>query len=186
MENRIASNSIDFSKIEAVGNNGLFNVAANVSGFNKSAILTFMDKQNVDYPLPNPFCFNNKGKELQVDACYGTLPAYMSLLCSDNANSVRTRWHYSIEASDRDIHLRERLTLHDFLQKHEIVLLNNQRLDESMLPKSTYYLFVDWFFWTITATDVLVDMDSIANINKEKITLVLIHATNPDVLVKTD
>jgi hypothetical protein len=170
----IGSNPIDFKQIQPIGNNVAFQIVVDSFGF-ESLLPAYENKSEPTLPLPNTFAFDITGKEIHFGNCYATLSNDLARLALD---SLRYELPYSILLTNGDISLKKRLTIHEFLQEKEIYLLDNRRLDETMLPKTDYYLFVDYFFWSIDLIgDNLIKLDSVANEHKDKVTCVLIHTT---------
>ena len=123
-------------------------------------------------------CFNAKGEEIIAPSCYSSLPQFISnCLIRD---SVHRKLPYRIETINDKTSIVKRISLHQFLINNKILLLNDLTLDESMLPKSDYYLFIDWFFYAPTESmAIIAEMDSILSTTKGKATLVVIHACAP-------
>jgi hypothetical protein len=170
----IASNTIDFEQINPVGNNIAFQILSDSFGF-KSVILAYENKSKPTLPMPNTFAFDKTGKEKSFGSCYAALSSDLKRLVLD---SLRSPPPYYIQSLNGKTSLKKRLNIHDFLQEKEIYLLDNRRLDETMLPDTDYYLFIDYFFWAIDAIgDSLIELDSMAFEYNNKITCVLIHTT---------
>ena len=194
----IASNSIGFDTVSVIGSNEICQIAARMVCFDKNTILAYYNTEESPDRMPNPYCFNKEGKEFIVPSCYEALSNFAELLVEDNIQKEefyffkrdtsttvklkRSPFISSIKRMNgkRSIYFRQNLK--DFLRKHDVRLMNNQRLDETMLPKSDYYLFVDWVF--PMAMDVFSEIDSIATLHSDKITFIAVHACNPSVIAK--
>ena len=183
----IATNPINFKEIEAQGVNGLCSVGASLCNFERIAILAYLDNDSLDFSLPNAHCFNKKGEELEVIDCYASLPEYLkNNLCVDSTKKRIPFW--IVHNSDsKKTSFNRRKNLKRYLDDNEVFLLDNRRLNINMLPSSDYYLFIHWFYFTLPGIgDSMSEMDSIANMYPDKVTLVFIHATNPKIFVTDD
>lgn len=185
VDNNIASKPLDFDSIQVKKENEICEFTASYIGFDKVSILTYYNRtqDSIVFPLPNVKCFDSKGKEIIAPSCYGLLPQFiLNCLIRD---SVDRQPLYRIKIVNNKASIVKRISLHQFLRKDNIFLLNDTVLDESMLPKSDYYLFVDWFFFASTESmAVIAEMDSILNTAKNKVTLVVTHACAPKELLK--
>jgi len=163
-------------------------VAANAVGFNKIAIIAFENDTILPASFPNIFCFGKDGKEYFISQCYASLLDEISLLCSDTFNAKKAPL-FAITNKNGQINVRTKHTLHKFLKKNDYFLLDNRRLDETILPKSDYYVFVDWYFWNFGLDGlgkVFAKTDSIAAMHPNKVTLIFIHPKSPDCLVASE
>jgi len=177
-ELEIAKNPIDFKAIEPQGINGICSLGASLCNFDKVAILTYLNQENIEGHIFDAKCFNKKGKQLFIPTCYSTLPKYVE----NNLflDSIKKNLPFWIENSNGKISMKRRENLKQYLDENEIFLLDNKRLDATMLPSSDYYLFVDWFYFVLEGIgESLSKMDSLANLHPDKVTLIFIHASNP-------
>ncbi|HOS16140.1 MAG TPA: hypothetical protein PKX15_03855 [Bacteroidales bacterium] len=185
IDNNIAIKPLDFDTIQTKKENEICEFVASYIGFDKVSILTYYNRSqdSIIFPLPNVNCFNAKGEEIIAPSCYSSLPQFISnCLIRD---SVHRKLPYRIETINDKTSIVKRISLHQFLINNKILLLNDLTLDESMLPKSDYYLFIDWFFYAPTESmAIIAEMDSILSTTKGKATLVVIHACAPKEIVK--
>lgn len=146
-----------------------------IAFFNRDSIDMSSDKQHV-------WCFDSLGREMFFRECIGTYWEDFSnllqgdpprpralLICEDvyNQNGKRTQRSF-----------RTRQNLPDFMSSHDIRLLDNTRLTLSKLPKSRYYLFIDWYWvYPEQAYETIRRIDSACVINKD-IAFVKVHNTN--------
>lgn len=99
----------------------------------------------------------------------------MKLLADSIENSPYLNFSVRDEKSKIDV----RTNLYGFLKDNEILLLNNKRLTIDMLPKSDYYLFVDWIWLAPAGSfDDFSKLDSLCSANASKITFIKVHASN--------
>ncbi|OQA90489.1 MAG: hypothetical protein BWY27_00773 [Bacteroidetes bacterium ADurb.Bin234] len=185
IDNNIAIKPLDFDTIQTKKENEICEFVASYIGFDNVSILTYYNRSqdSIIFPLPNVNCFNAKGEEIIAPSCYSSLPQFISnCLIRD---SVHRKLPYRIETINDKTSIVKRISLHQFLINNKILLLNDLTLDESMLPKSDYYLFIDWFFYAPTESmAIIAEMDSILSTTKGKATLVVIHACAPKEIVK--
>ncbi|MFA7402318.1 MAG: hypothetical protein WCZ21_07315, partial [Bacteroidales bacterium] len=137
-----------------------------------------IDQDSMQNSCPSVYCFDDKGNELYVPFYLASIPDFIThYLCRD---SVKKQCRYWIEEKNGQTLLKSRTNLTDFFSENEIMLLNNQRLNETMLPKSRYYLFIEWFFFSPKKTFItLSEIDKTASLHKETVTVVLCHVCRP-------
>ena len=185
IDNGIAIKPLDFDNLQVKKENEICEFTASYIGFDNVSILAYYNRSqdSIIFPLPNVSCFNAKGEEIIAPSCYGSLPKFISnCLIRD---SVHRKLPYRIETINDKTSIVKRISLHQFLINNKILLLNDLTLDESMLPKSDYYLFIDWFFYAPTESmATIAEMDSILSTTKGKVSLIVIHACAPKELLK--
>lgn len=177
---KIGTNSILFDTVGVQEINSLFSELAINENFNKASIISFynINQDSMQNSCPSVFCFDDKGNELYVPFYLATIPDFITnYLCRD---SVKKQCRYWIEEKNGQTLLKSRINLTDFFSENEILLLNNQRLNESMLPKSRYYLFIEWFFFSPKKTfNTLSEIDKMASLHKETVTVIFCHVCRP-------
>lgn len=177
---KIGTNTIFFDTVRVREINSLYSELAFNENFNKASIISFynINQDSMQNSCPNVFCFDNKGNELYVPFYLASIPDFITdYLCHD---SVRKQCRYWIEEKNGQTLLKSRTNLTTFFSENEILLLNNQRLNESMLPKSRYYLFIEWFFFSPKKTFItLSKIDKMASLHKETVTVILCHVCRP-------
>ena len=177
---KIATNPILFDTLGVLEINTLYSELAFNENFNKASIISFynIDQDSMQNSCPSVYCFDDKGNELYVPFYLASIPDFIThYLCRD---SVKKQCRYWIEEKNGQTLLKSRTNLTDFFSENEIMLLNNQRLNETMLPKSRYYLFIEWFFFSPKKTFItLSEIDKMASLHKETVTVILCHVCRP-------
>ena len=179
IDNNIAIKPLDFDTIQTKKENEICEFVASYIGFDNVSILTYYNRSqdSIIFPLPNVNCFNAKGEEIIAPSCYSPLPQFISnCLIRD---SVHRKLPYRIETINDKTSIVKRISLHQFLINNKILLLNDLTLDESMLPKSDYYLFIDWFSMPLPNPWLSSPKWIAFLVLQRKATLVVIHACAP-------
>lgn len=177
---KIGTNTILFDTVGVKEINSLYSELALNENFNRASIISFynIDQDSMQNSCPSVYCFDDKGNELYVPFYLASIPDFIThFLCRD---SVKKQCRYWIEEKNGQTILKLRTKLTEFFSGNEVMLLNNQRLNESMLPKSRYYLFIEWFFFSPKKSFItLSEIDKIASLHRETVTVILCHVCRP-------
>lgn len=163
--------------------NKLFGLVSEYCGFNKTPFNTYLNKDTIDIGQKRTiWCFDSLGRPILFDQC-------MNCYC-DNLSGLLTGKHEVVRMMPLTIKIHKDTSgkkntnvffnhnLTKFLKKNDIRLLDNSRLTIGKLPKSKFYLFVEWYWiYPEEGYEVLHKMDSICAQNPQ-VTFVLVHNTN--------
>ncbi|MBO6117921.1 MAG: hypothetical protein J6P44_05185 [Bacteroidales bacterium] len=157
--------------------NKVVKIVANYYGFDKSGVLAYYDKEQPILPMPNSFCFDNKGKMYDIPKCYGELYDFVDkrlIKGKPNRFPLLARINYR---GNSKFYIRQ--NLNSWLKGNKIYLLNDDILTYNKLPLSRYYVFVDWLWFSDGANRQLYELDSLCSVHSDIVCLVKIHGFNP-------
>ncbi|MCQ2271609.1 MAG: hypothetical protein MJZ72_02320 [Bacteroidales bacterium] len=162
--------------------NKFFEYTAKFISINKTPFVAYLNKDTLDLGERQPtYCFDSLGRPVLFTECLSSYCSNLSELLAGNYTVNRypmTIWRNKNSSDKKTIGLCLNRNLVQFLRKNDIRLLDNSRLTIEKLPKSNFYLFVEWYWvYPEAGYNVLKRMDSICALNPE-VTLVKVHNTN--------
>ncbi len=163
----IATSPVNLSEIKPIKKYEFASKMADFIGINKYGTICIRNSEYIDMPMPHVYCFKDDGSQIYIGSCYATIPDDISDLLNGKEQKMAL--------------LDKTHTIYEFLTEINLQYLNGLNITPENLPKSDYYLFIDWYWLMdeqIQKAILKIDNVLIHNKSKVKIQYFKYHATN--------